>query len=509
LSVVAVCSKVFGFGEKVLIAHFFGTGESADVYFAATAAVLSVVWLVRELFYPTLLPVFANNLSKSADAAGTLFRRSFLAVLLAVGAAATLTMVFSSSAVRLLVPGFSRPQQLKAAGLLRMLAPAMLVLSLSMVTYTVLNARKRFLAAAVPHAALKLFVLVGLLVLVPVLGLKAVALVLAAAAAGCILVQLMFIPERKYLFSFNKSGGHDGFKKVLLLMRPLAIGVVFSHVSGLADNLIASGLRHGQLSYLAYSKKIIDALLLIGPVALVTVVYSHLSHLASARDYHRFRVLVGNASRVLLYLTLPGSAVLVCLRGPLVGLLFERGRFGSVSTAGTSGVLMIYALGLATFSLEALLVYSFFAMSDTKTPVKYGVLCVLADIALAFVLARPFESAGIAAAYVTTKTMKTGILATVLAARLKISFNLDAVGFAAKLATITAAVWATTYLLKGIGRFQGLFLHSVLGLLVPGAGAAVTFTVVSYLLRIEEFWSLASLLRRRKAAVSSLYDPKE
>ena len=78
LSTIAICTKVFGLAEKFVIAHFFGTGDTADVYFASTGIILSIVWLVRELMYPSFLPVFAGTLSNSASASGNLFRKAFM-----------------------------------------------------------------------------------------------------------------------------------------------------------------------------------------------------------------------------------------------------------------------------------------------------------------------------------------------------------------------------------------------------------------------------------------------
>ena len=49
LSAIAMFAKIFGFAEKVVIAHFFGTSDTADVYFASMGIVLSIVWLIREL----------------------------------------------------------------------------------------------------------------------------------------------------------------------------------------------------------------------------------------------------------------------------------------------------------------------------------------------------------------------------------------------------------------------------------------------------------------------------
>ncbi|KKK49225.1 hypothetical protein LCGC14_3137180, partial [marine sediment metagenome] len=77
LSAIAVCTKIFGFAEKLVIAHFFGTADTADVYFASMGIVLSIVFLVKELIYPSLIPVFADSLPKSAYASGKLFREIF------------------------------------------------------------------------------------------------------------------------------------------------------------------------------------------------------------------------------------------------------------------------------------------------------------------------------------------------------------------------------------------------------------------------------------------------
>ena len=82
LSAIAVLAKVFGFTEKIVIAYFFGAGETTDVYFASVGVVLSVVFIVKELVYPSLLPVFAASMSESAAASAGLFRKVSLSAAL-------------------------------------------------------------------------------------------------------------------------------------------------------------------------------------------------------------------------------------------------------------------------------------------------------------------------------------------------------------------------------------------------------------------------------------------
>ena len=413
---------------------------------------------------------------------------------------------FPGLLTNVLVPGFSEFKRLTTANLLRTLAPAAFFLGLSMVTYTTLNARRNFLKAAFPEAALKFIIVVGLVLLIPVMGIYALALVMGIGGLGCLLIQLYFIPERAFLLKQNTNVVNtEHFRKVLLLMGPLVIGVIFSRISGLVDNLLASTLPTGNLSYLGYSKKLIDAILLIGPVALVTVIYSHLSHLASAGDYAKFADLVLRSFRLLLYLSVPIACLLIGLKQPLIRFLFERGQFSSDSTWGTAHAFMIYTFGLTTLSLEVLLVHSFFALSDTKTPVKYGILCVFLDIALAIALLKPFGYLGIAGAFVISKTVKIIILSTLLNKRLKGLFSLQIIAFLSKLAVTTCAVWVSVRLLLGIDNSESLLHTFSYDLMLPGTGALLTFVACSYLLRIDEFRALVSLLKHKKAGISVLY----
>ena len=505
LSTIAVLAKIFGFAEKFVVAQFFGTGDTADVYFAVTGIVLSIVWLVRELVNPSLLPVFVAGLAFEGDEPGLLFRRVFLLTARLLVLAAIGVVVFAPLLTRVLVPGFTGVKWHTACRLLRTLAPAIPFLGLSMVVYTVLNAHKRFIRAAVPEAAFKLFVVLGLLALLPMAGIYALAIVMGAGGALCLLVQLSFVPERRFIWAVRADGRADAaFRQMRRLMHPLLVGVLFSHVNGLVDNVLASTLPTGQLSFLGYSKKLIDALLLIGPVALSTVIYSHLSHLVCTNDYRSFAALMGRACRLLIYLSVPAACILVTLRRPLIGLLFQRGQFGIDSTVGTSEAFLVYALGLTALSLETLLVHGFFAMSDTKTPIKIGILCSLVDVALALILLRPLQYLGIAWAFVIARTLKVALLGILLNRRLEGVFGSDIASFAVRLALCTFALWATLKLLVNL-HCSDSFIHTALvGLLLPALGAGLIFALCSHLLRIEEFKAVAALMKHGRAGVKTL-----
>lgn len=504
LSAVAAFTKIFGFAEKLIVAHFFGTEMSADIYFASMGIVLSIVFLVKELTYPSLLPVFSETLSMSANASAILFKKMlfYSAAVLIVPTACM--VMFPDTFTFILVPGFSEDKKQLTSIMLKFLAPGCLFLGLSTITYAVLNCRRNFLKAALPEAGFKFFVAGGLIALAPIMGIYALAVVVAVGATVAFFTQLYFIPESRNLFKHNSYKANDDFRNVLKLMGPLVIGVAFSHISGLVDTMLASTLPTGHLSYLVYSKKIIDAVLLIGPVALVTVVYSQLAHLSSQQSLDEFRVLFTKALRLILYVSLPVTLLLVSLREPFIQTLFERGKFTYQSTFGTSQGLFVYGVGLVTFSLEVLIVYSFYALSNTKTPVKAGIFGVCLDIILAVAFVRPFGFTGIAWAFVISKTIKVVILFAFM--ERKLNFLVKGV-LAIFLIKLVVATLLSAFILQLLTGIKGgvSFVHTVIfDLAIPAAGFLSIFVFCSYLLRIDELRQLLTILLRKKTSNISL-----
>jgi putative peptidoglycan lipid II flippase len=506
LSTIAALTKIGGFAEKLVVAEFFGTGDAADVYFATTTIVLSLIWMVREIVNPALLPVFTASLRTGGATPAFLFRKVFLVMAGLLTLATVMSAVFAPFLTRVLAPGFAGAKAQMTCRLLRLLTPAVLFLGLSVVTYTVLNAHRRFGAAAWPEAAFKLVLVVGLLLLLPWLGLYALAVAMGLGGLVCLMLQWARVPERGALLRCGPGAtGDAAFRRTQMLMAPLVVGVLFSHVNGLVDNVLASTLPAGQLSFLGYSKKLIDALLLIGPVALVTVIYSELSHLASAHNDRDFARLAGKAFRVLVYLSVPTAGLLVLLRRPLIGLLFQHGQFGIESTAGTARAFLVYAAGLPLFSLETLLVHSFFARCDTRTPIKIGILCSLADVALALALLGPWEYLGIAWAFVAARTCKVLWLSVLLNRRFAGVFGPDPVRFLVRLGLSTSAAWTCAWLLLDFENSASSIATATFDLALPAVGGILAFAAGSCLLRIDEFRAVWALLRYRRAAVSAFY----
>ena len=485
LAAVAVLSKAMGFGEKIVIAHYFGTTPTADTYFAATAILLSAVFLVRELIHPTLLPTLNEAMTLSPGVFNGLFARMFRWTILLVIVTAAAGAILMPQVASLLAPGFPDHQRAELARLLRWFLPAGALMALTAVTYTTLNAKGRLVVASLGEAASKATLLVIAALLIPFSGLGAIPVAILCGAVACLGIHLAVLRPSGIAQPRLSPASGNLLGRTMALMAPIAIGVVFSHISDLVDNLLASRLPAGRLSYLNYAKKITDAILLAGPTALAVVLYARASRLASLSQVDELTELVGKGLRLLLFLGVPIACLMIELRATIVRALFQHGSFDPVSTAGVAGALLVYGLGLPVLSIEGLCTYSFYSMSDTRTPVVAGVLCVLLNIALAVLLARSMGYLGITTALVIAKTVKVAALLALLHRKLKCRLvSRQWIVFAIKLALASALMWLVVRL---VGRqVVAARAGTIVSLIGSGILAAIVYVGVSVLLGLKE-----------------------
>ena len=95
---------------------------------------------------------------------------------------------------------------------------------------------------------------------------------------------------------------------------------------------------------------------------------------------------------------MPAMIGLIVLRMPIIQLLFNRGAFDATATRLTAEALLYYTLGLWAFSGIRVVVSTFYALQDTKTPVKVAIFSLLTNIVFSLLLMGPMRHGGLALA---------------------------------------------------------------------------------------------------------------
>lgn len=419
---MTLLSRISGFARDVIVARLFGADAATDAFFVAFKIPNFFRRLFAEgAFSQAFVPVFAEYRQHRSAAAlrdlvghvfGCLGGFLLLLVTLGVACAPLVMLVFA--------PGFIGEDRFDlAAHMLRFTFPYLFFISLVAVAGGILNSYQRFAVPAFTPVFLNLCLIGAALWLRPLAEPPVVALAWGAFLAGVVqlLFQIPFLMKLNMLPRPRWRWRHEGVRRIVRLMLPAILGSAVVQINLLLDTVIASMLIAGSVSWLYFADRLVEFPLGVFGIAIATVILPSLSRRHAASDPGAFSHNLDWALRLSFLLGVPACLGLVLLAGPILATLFQYGEFGPADTRMAGYSLMAYAAGLPAFILIKVLAPGFFARQDTRTPVRIGIIAMLANMAmnLAFVgvfwwLAIPAAHAALALATALSAWLHAGLL---------------------------------------------------------------------------------------------------
>ncbi len=397
-------SRGLGFVRDVVVAWFFGAGLAADAFFMA----FTIPNLLRRLFAEgsltiSFIPVFTEYLQKRGrKEAFNLARSAWWLLCIVLSAVTVLGILLSPLIVRIIAPGFlSSPGKFELTVFLtRIMFPYIFFIGLVGLAMGILNALGHFAAPAVAPALLNVAMIGSLLLISPHLEKPSVGLAIGVIIGGILqlALQIPFMARKGFRLLMRTPLYHAAIKRIALLMTPAVFGAAVYQVNIIVGRLLASLLPEGSVSYLYYADRLVQFPLGVFGMALATAVLPSLSRQAAAKDMDGLRESFSYALRLVFFITIPAMTGLIILRVPIMRLLFQRGAFDPLTTEMTADALLYFALGLWAFSGVRIVVSAFYALQDTKTPVKIAVISLLVNVASSIMLMGPMRHGGLALA---------------------------------------------------------------------------------------------------------------
>ncbi len=383
---MTLISRVLGFVRDVLLAVLFGASAGMDAFLVAFKIPNFLRRLFAEgAFAQSFVPVLAETRTRGdqaqvralvADVAGTL---SGVLLLLTVAG-----VVLAPWIILLFAPGFAdEPEKFDLAGsLLRITFPYLLFIALAALAGSVLNTYGRFAIPAVAPALLNIILIGCALWLAPRMEEPVTALAIGVFFAGLaqLLVQLPVVRRLGLLARPRWGWSSEPVRRILRLMLPIIFGSSVAQVALLLDTVLASLLVTGSVSWLYYSDRLMEFPLGIFTIAIATVILPSLSRQHAQKDTVAFSRTLDWALQLVLLICLPSAIGLFLLAGPLLCTLFQYSAFGPQDVIMSRYSLMAYAFGLIGFSLVKIFAPGYFARQDTRTPVRIGIIALLAGM---------------------------------------------------------------------------------------------------------------------------------
>jgi putative peptidoglycan lipid II flippase len=403
VSSLTMVSRVLGFVRDFFIARAFGAGLLTDAFFVA----FKIPNLLRRMFAEgafsqAFVPILAEHKNRNPGEIQGLIDRVATLLSLALAATAALGMAAAPIIVYVTAPGFAADPGKYAltVQLLRITFPYIFFISLVALAAGILNTWNRFSVPALTPALLNVAFIVGAVFFADYFDPPVLVLAWAVFAGGLLqlafqipfLVRLGLMPRWKFDLQ------HPGVRRILFLMAPAAFGVSVSQVSLLINQVFASFLQTGSVSWLYYADRLMELPAGVLGVAVGTILLPSLSKYHSDANHVEYAKLLDWGLRITVLLAVPSAAALAVLALPLVATLFQYGRFTPEDAWMTRQALVAYSIGLVGMILVKILAPGFYARQNIATPVKIGIATLIATQAMNFAFIGPFKHAGLALA---------------------------------------------------------------------------------------------------------------
>jgi len=500
-------SRILGFVRDMILARAFGASTVADAFYVA----FRIPNFLRELFAEgsmsaAFVPVFSEYLSlKGKEQAKKLAQATVTLLALITTAVVLLGIVFSPQIISVIARGFlDAPEKFHLTVLLtRMMFPFLLFIALSALVMGVLNSMRRFGPPAFSSAVYNLVNIATILLLTPYFQEPVFAAAIGVTLGGLaqFLMQLPALHSEGFSIAFLRPimPIHAGVVKMGRLILPTVLGLSVTQVNLLVNTFLASFLPPGSVSYLYYGMRLIHFPLGIFAVALSTALLPTLSTQASKKDFPALSRSFSFGLRLVFFITFPALFGLILFRVPIVQTLFERGAFDRVATLGTADALLFYALGLWAFAGIRIVVPVFYAMQDTKTPVKIGVFAMLLNVALNLALMSPMQHRGLALATSLAAIFNFLSLLVVLKQRIHWSDGTRIIRSHLKVMLSSLVMLLPAYWISEQVQWHegGAWTMKIASLGAAIAVSALGYFVLQYLLKSEELHFLRELIQKR------------
>jgi putative peptidoglycan lipid II flippase len=397
VSLMTLISRVMGLLRDIAFAVFIGAGGAADPFFIAFKIPNFLRRLFAEgAFSQAFVPVLSEYREQRGVAevralidrvAGVLGSSLIAVTLLAVVAAPLVTALFAPGYI-----GDSGKFEL-TANLLRITFPYLFLISMTGFYGAVLNSYGRFGAPAFAPVLLNLCLIVAAFVSSRWFTEPTYALAWGVLVAGVVqwLFQMPFMMRLQLMPRPRWDTRHEGVRRILKLMVPALFGVSVSQINLLLGTILASFLPTGSVSWLYYSDRLSELPLGIFAIAIATVILPSLSRDRAAAQGEAFSRTLDWALRLVLLVALPASVALLVLGRSILTALFQYRETSAFDVMMSAWALAAIASGLTAFMLIKVLAPGFYARQDLKTPVRIGVIAMVANMVLSLVLVVPLH----------------------------------------------------------------------------------------------------------------------
>jgi putative peptidoglycan lipid II flippase len=423
MAAATLLSRLLGMVREMAYFHFMGTGWVNDAFqYAFTIPNLFRRLLGEGALTAAFIPVFKEKEKLHGEQEMWRTANAVISGLI-IAASVVIALVMLGVSLALNFHHFADKTELMLR-LLRVMFPYMLLVCVAAAFMGMLNARGHFFIPAMGATMLNVVMIASVYWLAPKFGIGlskeerlpvqifALAYGVLAAGVAQAAFQMPTLWRDGFRYRWVSPWGDATVRRVVRQMVPGTVGVAAFQINVALVQLAAFFLGTGIVSSFNGAVRLMELPQGIFGISLATYLLPTLAGLATDKNYSEFRATLRHGLSTLFFLNLIASVLLVTLAEPIVRLLFEHGDFTSRSTIRVAYALTCLAPGLVMFSTVNILGRAFYALGDTKTPMKVSIFCLIINFVFAILLLlfSPLQEGGLGIANTVTSICNVGLL---------------------------------------------------------------------------------------------------
>lgn len=390
-------SRISGLVRERVIAYFLGnTSIAAD----ALRGALRIPNILQNLFgegvlSASFIPVYARLVAQKEEEESGRVAGAILSILALVVAVLVLAGVLATPwIIDAIVPGFKGETRTLTIELVRILFPGVGLLVMSAWCLGILNSHRRFFLSYVSSVVWN-GAIIGALLLFRRAGMTQLAVYAAwGSVVGSGLqvalqlpVVLRLAPALRLVF----STANENVRTVIRNFVPVFFSRGVNQVSAYVDQLLASYLPTGAVSALSVAQ----ALYML-PVSLfgMSISAAELPAMSSALGTDEqvaatLRQRISASTRRIAFLVVPSAIGFIALGDVIAAAIYQTGRFTHADSVYVWGILAGSGVGLLASTIGRLYSSAYYALRDTRTPLRFAVVRVVLTTVLGYLSALP------------------------------------------------------------------------------------------------------------------------
>jgi putative peptidoglycan lipid II flippase len=497
-------SRIAGLIRQRVFSHYFGQLSEADAFSAA----FKVPNFLQNLFgdgvlSASFIPVYSRLLAQHDEqeagrVAGAIGAILALITSIIVLAGVTVTPYL----IWVIAPGFPEEKRELTIHLVRILFPGAGLLVFSAWSLGILNSHRKFFLSYTAPVVWN----VTMIATMWKFGGRDLSTLAVYLAWGSVIgsalqfgVQLPTVLALMRHLCFNLDTQAPKVREVIKNFVPVFVSRGVVQISAYVDQTIASLLPQGAVAAITNAQSIYTLpVSLFGMAVSAAQLPAMSSTLGTEAEVNAgLRRRLDTGLRQIAFFIVPSAMAFFVLGGVIAAALYEGGKFTHANSLYVWGIVAGSAVGLLASTLGRLYASTYYALRDTRTPLRYAVVRVALTVGLGFVCALPLPRwIGIDQQWgAAGLTASAGVAGWVEFVLLRRSLN-RRIGVTGLPVSFTAKLWAAA----GIGAATAWLVKPATAGWHPTAAAipilgvyGVVYFAGTYILQVEE---LAGFVRR-------------